>query len=81
MNRDGTGKLQIILFSAETNCTRTLSNLFGRSYHDVFWENEEEFAWKYANRGYAKEVFCKLTGWHLATSLQINFFTDSFQGF
>ena len=25
--------------------------------------------------------FRKLAGWHLATSLQINLFTDNFQGF
>ena len=28
-----------------------------------------------------KSFFRKLTGWHLATSLQINFFTDNFQKF
>ena len=28
-----------------------------------------------------KTFFSKLSGWHLATSQQINFFTDSFQGF
>ena len=37
MNRDWTGKLKVILLSAEINYTRTL---FGRSNRDVFWENE-----------------------------------------
>ena len=37
MNRDWTGKLQVILLSAERNCTRTL---FGGSNRDAFWENE-----------------------------------------
>ena len=37
MNRDWTGKLQVILLSAERNCTRTLS---GRSNGDAFRENE-----------------------------------------
>ena len=37
MNSDWTGKLQVILRSAERNCIRTL---FGRSNRDAFWENE-----------------------------------------
>ena len=37
MNRDWTGKLEVILRSAERNCTCTL---FGESNRDVFWENE-----------------------------------------
>ena len=28
-----------------------------------------------------KRIFSELAGWHLAVSLQINFFTDSFRGF
>ena len=28
-----------------------------------------------------KSFFRKLADWHLAASLQINFFTDSFQGY
>ena len=37
MNRDWTGKLKVILLSAERICTRTL---FGGSNRDAFWENE-----------------------------------------
>ena len=32
-------------------------------------------------KGCVKEWFCKLTAWHLSTSLQINFFADNFEGF
>ena len=62
MNRDWTGKSQVILLSAERNCACTL---FGRSNRDVFWENEG----KIDEREYVKEIFCKLAGWHLTTSL------------
>ena len=37
MNRDWTGKLQVIILSAEINYTRTL---FGGSNRDAFLENE-----------------------------------------
>ena len=74
MNCDWTGKLQVILLSTERNCPRAL---FGGSNRDAFWASEG----KIHERECVKEFFCKLTGWHLATSLQINFFTDSFQGF
>ena len=37
MNCDWIGQLQVILLSAERNCTHTL---FGGSILDVFWENE-----------------------------------------
>ena len=37
MNRDWTGKLQVILLSAERNCTCTL---FGGRNRDASWENE-----------------------------------------
>ena len=37
MNCDWTGKLQVILLSAEKSCTRTL---FGGSNCDAFWETE-----------------------------------------
>ena len=50
MNRDWTGKLQIILFSAERNCTRTL---FGGSNHEGFLENEG----KIHERECVKEIF------------------------
>ena len=50
MNRDWTGKLQVILLSAERNCTRTL---FGGSNRDAFWENEG----KIHEREYVKEFF------------------------
>ena len=36
---------------------------------------------KIRENGFVKAFFCKLAGWHLPTSLQINFLTDSFQGF
>ena len=39
MNRGWTGKLQVIILSAEINCTRTL---FGASNRDVFLENEDK---------------------------------------
>ena len=35
---------------------------------------------KCVREGVWKSFFRKIAGWHLATSLQINFFTDSFQG-
>ena len=38
MNRDWTGKLRVMLLSAERNCTR--STLFGGSNRDASWENE-----------------------------------------
>ena len=39
MNGDWTGKLQVIILSAEINCTRTL---FGASNWDAFLKNEDE---------------------------------------
>ena len=39
MNRDWTGKLQVILLSAGRNCSPTL---FGRSNRDAFWENGDK---------------------------------------
>ena len=50
MNRDWTGKLQVILLSAERNCTCTL---FGRSNCDSFWEN----GGKMHERECVKELF------------------------
>ena len=53
-------------------------SLLGRSNRDAFWENEG----KIHARGCVKEFFFqKLAGWHHATLLQINFFTDIFHGF
>ena len=52
-------------------------SLFGRSNRDALLENEGKI---YEGR-YGKGFFRKLAGWHLATSLQINLFTDNFQGF
>ena len=37
MNRDWTGKLQVILLFTERNCVHSL---FGGSNRDAFWENE-----------------------------------------
>ena len=39
MNRDWTGKLHLIILSAEINCTCTL---FGGSNRDAFIENEDK---------------------------------------
>ena len=39
MNRDWTGKLQVIILSTEINCTRTH---FGGSNWDAFLENEDK---------------------------------------
>ena len=36
---------------------------------------------KYMKRNVRKSFFCELVGWHLAASLQINLFAESFQGF
>ena len=52
--------------------------LFGRSNCDAFWENEEKI---HEGRCVKEFFFRKLAGWYLATSLKINFFTNSFQGF
>ena len=54
-----------------------LKEIVERSNRDAFWENEG----KIHEKGCVKEFFRKLAGWHLATSLQINFFTDNFEGF
>ena len=50
-------------------------SLFERSNRDAFWENES----KIHEGRCVKEFFHKLAGEHLATSLQINFFTDNLQ--
>ena len=50
---------------------------FGRSNRDAFLENKGKI-----HEGKICETFFrKLTGWHLATSLEINLFTDNLQGF
>ena len=36
---------------------------------------------KYMRYYVQKSFSCKLAGWHLATSLEIDFFTDNFEGF
>ena len=41
----------------------------------------EKMKVKCMNQDVWKSLICKLAGWHLETSLQINFFADSFQGF
>ena len=52
-------------------------SLFGRSNRDNFSRNEG----KIHEVGCVKELFFrKFAGWHLATSLRINFFTGNFQG-
>ena len=43
---------------------------------NAFLKNEG----KIHGAGYVGEFFCKLPGWHLATSLRINLFTYDFQG-
>ena len=50
MNSDWTGKWQVILPSAERNCTPTL---FEGSNRDAFWENEG----KIDERECVKELF------------------------
>ena len=53
-------------------------SLLGRSNRDTFSENEGK---NYMKEDTWKSFFSKLAGWHLATSVQINLFTDNFQGF
>ena len=42
--------------------------------------DSEEMKVKYMKQDVWKSFLRELAGWHLATSLQINFFTYSFQG-
>ena len=41
----------------------------------------EKMKAKYTKEDVWKSFFCKLLGWHLATSVRINFFTENFQRF
>ena len=43
--------------------------------------HSEKMKEKYMKEDVWKSIFRKLAVWRLATSLPINFFTDSFQGF
>ena len=43
--------------------------------------HSEKMKAKFMKRICERVFFGKLAGWHLATSLEINFFTDNFQGF
>ena len=59
MNRDWTGKLQVILLSAERIVHAHFQTPFGRSNCDAFGENED----KIHERGDVwKSCFCKLSG-------------------
>ena len=79
MNRNSTGKLQVTLLSPYISRKKLCLHTFkdGRSNHDAFWETKG----KIHEGGCMKEFFSKTWDWHLAISLQINFFTDNFQGF
>ena len=71
MNRNKASKSQTLLYFLLTFLKEILlhfQSLFGRSNRDVFLENEGK-------------IYRELADWHLATSLRINLFTDSFQGF
>ena len=46
MNRDWTGKLQVILLSAERNCTRTLSNPLWKKHSWCILRKWRQNTWK-----------------------------------
>ena len=71
MNRNKASKSQTLLYFLLIFLKEVLlhfQSLFGRSNRDVFLENEGK-------------IYRELADWHLTTSLRINLFTDSFQGF
>ena len=59
--------------------------MFGASSKEIIVmhseKTHERMEGKIHERGCVKEFFRKLPVWYLVTSLQINFFTCSFQGF
>ena len=57
------------------------SHTFKPSWEEVIVMHSEKMKAKYMKEGVWKSFFRKLADWHRATSLQINFFTDSSQEF
>ena len=76
-NSDSDLFLWDIYISWKKLCSRT----FKASSEEVIEMRSQKMKPKYLKEDMWKSFFCKLTGWHLATLLQINFFTYTFQGF
>ena len=78
MNHDWTGKLQNTIFRWKKLCSQT----FKATLEEVILMHSEKMKAKHMKEDVRKSFFFRnIVGWHLGTSLQINFFTDSFQGF
>ena len=81
MNPNWTGKLQVTLIFAYISCKKFCSHTLKVSSEEVIVMASWKMKAKHMKEDMWKRFFRKLAGWHLATSLWINLFTDNFQGF
>ena len=68
------------LLFAYISLMKLCSHTFKVSSEEVILMRSEKMKAKHMKEDVRKSFFRKLAGWHLATSLPINFFTDNFQG-
>ena len=84
VNRNWTGKLQVTplkLLSAYISWKKLCLRTFKASWEEVIWMCYEKMKAKYIKEDVWKRFFFReVAGCHLATSLQINFFTKEFPG-
>ena len=73
--------LQVTLLPAYISWKKLWSHHFKVFSEQIIVMDFEKMKAKYMMEDVWKSFFRKILGWHLATSLQINFFTNSFQGF
>ena len=74
-------KLQVTLLSAYISWKKLCSHTFKASSEEVIAVHSEKMKAKYIKKDVWNSFFRKLSAWHLATLLQINFFIDNFQRF
>ena len=81
MNPNWTGKLQVTLIFAYISWKKFCSHTLKASSEEVIVMASWKMKAKHMKEDMWKRFFRKLAGWHLATSLWINLFTDNFPGF
>ena len=80
-NRNWTSKIQVILLFVFVSWKKECSRNFKTFSEEVILMRCEKMKRKKIKEYMWKSFYCKLAGWVLPNLLQINFFTDNFQGF
>ena len=81
MNRNWVGKLQVTLIFGYISWKKECLHSFKTSLEEVTMMCSEKMKAKYLKKVCVKVCVKGLADWPLTTSLRINFFMDSFQGF